>query len=319
MKTFRCLLLALAAMAAGCMPENHDSYRKSWERVELPGFSILLPPGKVVETSTVPSTGKHQREIKGSLVDHWIKDITVNGSVIATWSNDASTFDEWKRDYRPIMLTGIENAAPGSKVLKEEFVDEDHWIFVIGTDRVPLALGTVHCDEHFQIQIMYAHYHDVARQVADLRELMNSVRCDVRAENRTMTRATTRLPEKFSLINESNPQQYHSPDNEDLALNFTTGNVLKEEKVYRALMAQIVSNSFGAKVTDSDMERVAVPQHLHAEPSMLLRVVFPANEGQIYVGTLYCENVRLSLISFWTAPQVSDDLAIERLGQIGCP
>lgn len=319
MKSLRCLLLALAAVAAGCMPENHENYRKSWERVELPGFSILLPPGKIVETSNVPSTGKHQRSINGSQIDYWMKDITVNGSIAASWSTEVWTYDEWKREYLPLLLTGLERATPGAKVLEEEFIDDDHWTFVVGTKRVPLALGAVRCDEHFQVQIMYAHYHDAARQVADLREIMDSVQCAVRAENRVMTRAATRLPEKFGLVKESSPQQYRSLDNEELALNFTTGNVLKDEAVYRPLIANIVSTSFGAKVTDSDMAAVAVPAILHSEPTMLLRVTFPTDKSRIYVGTVFCEEVKLSLISFWSAPQVSDNLAIERLSQIGCP
>jgi hypothetical protein len=311
--------LALAILAAGCAPENHENYRKSWERVTLPGFSILMPPGKVVETSREPSIGKHQREISGSLVDHWAKDIATNGSVMASWSTDSSTFEEWKRDSLPIMLTGIENATPGAKVIREELLDDDHWIFVLGTDTVPLALGTIRCDQAFQILVVYAHYHDAERQVADLREIMDSVHCEVSAENLAMTRAATRLPEKFGLVKQSNPQQYRSLDDENLALNFTTDNMFDDKKLHRVLVAQIVSNTYGMKVLDSDMKEVAVPEILHHEPTMLLRVTLPTDKSRVYVGTLFCEDVGLSLMSFWTAPTVSDNLAIQRLSQVGCP
>ena len=312
-------LLALLSALAGCAPETYEKYRKSWQRVELPGFSIELPPGKVVATSDVPSTGKYQREIKASLIDHWFEDIAINGNVAASWSTQSSTFEEWRDDYLPLYMAGLVSAVPGSKLIKVEKLSENSWYAVMGTDRVPLAAGAVRCEADFQVEVVYTHYHDVAREAADIRELLKSVRCAVGAQNRATTRVATRLPAKFGSVSVSNPQSYHSLDGEDLAVNFTAGDVTRDPKILRVIVRQLAAQGYGVTIEDSALREVTVPHALHLERNSLFSVRLPDEKGTIYVGTAYCETVKLSLISLWTAPMVSDQLAVERFSQVGCP
>jgi hypothetical protein len=120
-------------------------------------------------------------------------------------------------------------------------------------------------------------------------------------------------------VNAVNPQHYRSLDGEDLALNYIVGNVNGDLKIYRLFLRELLSSGFGAKVDDSRIEDVSVPGILHPEPTRLTRARLPDPTGQIYVGSVYCDDVKMSLIMLWSAPVVSDQLAIQRLSQVGCP
>src|SRR6185295_10722448 len=152
-------LLAASLGATGCSRQSLKKQREGRQRIELPGFSIELPLGKVVATSKVPSQGKHQVALSASQLEHWLDDWAINGSVSVHWSSQAPTRDEWMNEELPMILKASEGSIPNGKLLKEETIDPERWLIVAGTSRLPLAMGVVRCDPAFAIEVTYIGYH----------------------------------------------------------------------------------------------------------------------------------------------------------------
>jgi hypothetical protein len=303
----------------GCAREEPEDARRSWKRVELPGFSVMLPAGKRVATSEAPSAGKHHLKLTGSFVDHWLRDTVIDGNVIVEWTSQASTREEWDSLFLPMLVASLNTTIPGSKVLKDEQIDDSRWMSIIGKHRVPLAVGVVRCDESFQVMITYAHSHLIEPQADDMREILRSVSCHVAAANRARILAVTRLPEKFGVVDSTEVQMFRSLDGEVVVLNFTSGDVQRDPGMYRTVIKALLGTVYEARIADSQMIAVPVPDGLHPGRASLLRVNLPAAGGITYVGAINCAPQRQSLMSIWSAPETSDALALERFGQVDCP
>jgi hypothetical protein len=103
-----------------------------------------------------------------------------------------------------------------------------------------------------------------------------------------------------------------------VALNFTSGDVQRDPKTYRVVQKAILSTSFGAAISDSQMRDDRVSMPANPERVSLARVDLAAGES-IYLGTLYCKPEQTSLIGLFVLSHSTDESAMERLGQIGCP
>jgi hypothetical protein len=311
-------MLAVAAACGGCSREIPEDYRASWKRVELPGFSLSLPDGKLVSTSSLPSQGNHKLKLEGSMLEHWRHDIVRNGAASVSWSSQTMTLEEWNRDYLPLITGAHSSSVPGVKLMQQELLDEDRWLSIVGAERVLLGIGVVRCDESFQVEITYTRYHDSPRQMADLRELVSSVRCQVTDNNRTRPEASTRLPENFGRVDGEDLQLFRSLDGEELALNFTQGDIQRDEKLYLSIIKPLLVQSFETEAAKLQTRMVTIPRTDRAETVSLLHATVPES-NPIYVGTVYCKSLGLSVMSIWTAPRATDALALERLAQVGCP
>jgi len=290
-----------------------------FRRVELPGFSLLLPNGEVTASSKTPAAGEHKLKLETSLVDHLRHDVAINGGVSVSWGAGSSTHEEWQRDYLPLYVSSLAQSVPGSRILDQGKIDENSWYAVIGTDRAPLAIGVLRCDPSFEVEVSYAHYHSLQPQLRDLKKILRSVRCAVTEKNLAPLIASTRLPAKFGAVSASNPQSYRSLDGEYLGLNFSAGNPASNRKTYLVVVNAVIEHTYNVKVDTSQIQEVALPTGSQSEPAVLLRVDVPPDKGRIYVGLVYCERDDLSVVSIWSAPEVSDPLALERLGQVDCP
>jgi len=271
-----------------------------------------------VSSSSLPSQGKHKLKLEGSMLEHWRHDIVRNGAASVSWTSQPMTLEEWNRDYLPVITAALSSSVPGAKLMEQESLDDDRWLSIVGSERVPLALGVVRCDGAFQVEITYARYHDSRRQIADLRELVSSVRCQVTDRNRTRPKASTRLPDTFGRVGGQDLQIFRSLDGEHLAINFTHGDIQRDEKLYLSVIRHLLAQSHEAEPAKLQTRVVAIPRTDRPETASLLHVTLPAKDP-IYVGAVYCKSLDLSLISLWTAARATDELAQERLGQVGCP
>lgn len=319
----RCVLLtgfmlASAAALGGCSREISEEYRASWKRVAFPGFSVNLPDGEIVSRSALPSQGQYKLKLEGSMLEHLRHDIVRNGAARVSWSSQPMTLEEWNRDYLPLITGALSSSVPGAKLMQQEVLDENRWLSIVGAERVSLAIGVVRCDETFQVEIHYTRYHDSPRQIADLRELVSSVRCQVTDRNRTRPVASTRLPENFGRVAGQDLQLLRSLDGEELALNFTQGDIQRDEKLYLSIIKPLLAQSFDTEPAKLQIRVVAIPRTDRAETVSLLHATVPGS-NPMYVGSVYCKSLSLSLMSIWTAPRATDALALERLGQVGCP
>jgi hypothetical protein len=311
---------AMAAMLAGCSRESNDLPPAN-PRVKLPGFSIELPPGEIVETSTSPSTGRHFVKLPtASNLDHWLNDAVIDSNVEVDWSTQSSaSLEEWLEDNASLFLFVVEKAIPGAKILSKESLSADRWLVIVGTEEAPLGIGVVRCDPRFEVQFAYARYHNLEHQIEVSREMLRSVHCEVLDINHVSLVAATRLPEKFGRVVTPVGQGFRSLDGEMLLINFTTGDLRRDEKVYRIVLRGMLKELAGTEVPESRLTVVQRARPESARGPLLLRAALPEAWGMVYVGRFYCEHEQITMLTIWNSAKPTDALAWERLDQVGCP
>jgi hypothetical protein len=313
------LVCALAALSAGCgkQPEKASGLN----RVKLPGFSIELPEGEVANTSISPTDGKHEVTLpKPNLLEKTFEKMHDAGKVEVEWSSQSYSQEEWKTLLLPAMIQTFDVTIKGkNEILKQGSAGKDRWLYVIGQPHSPVGVGVINCDPAFSVTLSLAHYRDVERQFDELQTIVKSVECAVTAANRERPLAATRLPEKFGRTPDREVQTYQSFDGEQLVINFTSSDMQRNPTIYRHLIRGLLASALRAEIPESQLELLAAGDPRPAGKSSLMRANFPATHESIYIGTLYCPKLDLSLISMWTSRQSSEQLARERQSQVGCP
>jgi hypothetical protein len=316
----RHLILAFAAvLLTACSSGSDDA---AFERVTLPGFSVELPRGTVKHTSNAPSAGKHELELpEPSFLDSLSQKVVGTPKVSVEWMAQSFTREEWDRDMVPIFTQAVARGVPGARVLHQEAVGDDRWLHIVGLPDSPVAFGVVRCDDGFSVMLVHGRYRDVEKEAVELRRIMKSVQCKVTEANRARVLAAVRLPEKFGRTKASEAQIYRSLDGETMTLNFSAGDIQKDQRAYRAVVASLLSNSMGIQLDDSQLAALDTAVQRPSGKSSLLRVDLPnsAQHVRLYVGSVYCADRNLTLLSFWGTFKGDDALARERLSQVGCP
>jgi hypothetical protein len=167
--------------------------------------------------------------------------------------------------------------------------------------------------------VVFAQYQNSTRQAAALRRIVSSVRCAVSDANRLKPRAAMRLPAKFGATTEQDFQMFRSLDGEQLVVNFTTGDVQVDPKIYLNVVRAMIATSMKVGSAKWDLDELPASGAALPHKSSLMRAYFPATREHLYVMTVYCPVGKYSLIGIWYAPDANDPLARERQAQIGCP
>jgi len=288
------------------------------ERVELPGFSIELPAGTVTETSRLPTGGSHKVDLKSSPLGAITRRETSNPKLAIQWMAQSATQEEWREIYLPTFSKAIGAAAGGNqRVLRDETIDKQRWLNIVGTGDVPIGFGVVACDENFQVVVIFGRYRDADRQAEELGKILRSAKCSVSESNRARLVAALRLPERFGRTSNTDFEGYQSLDGEVLMINFTNGDVLRDRKAYRIIATSLLSTGLGREIDDSQVKYLPDPNL--KRPASLIRADFPETDEKFYVGTQFCDEHDKTLMFMWLARDASDELAQERLSQVGCP
>jgi hypothetical protein len=236
------------------------------------------------------------------------------------WSSLSYSHEEWKTMILPALLGALEGKViQGARLLKEAEAGKDRWVYVLGTPQAPIGAGVVNCDSEFSVSITFARYKDIERQFAELDRIVKSVQCEVTDANRARPIAATRLPRKFGQTPDRDIQIFQALDGEQLMINFTQTDVQRNPFLYRQIMRSMLVNSIGIEFPEKDLKTLSPGSPSPAGKSSLMRLDFPATNETLYIGTQFCPEIDLSLISMWTAPGASDQLARERQSQVGCP
>ena len=317
MKASPLAALALAACVGGCSRSAAD-YRQSWQRVELPGFSVELPDGPVGTSSTSPSNGQLQRKLPRSWRETWDESVMPQGTVVVSWSTESRSYDEWHQVDLPMSVATLSAMIPGAQVMSMERVADDRWMVSVGTVDAPLAIGVVRCDPAFQVALSYARYSDALRQAEDLREILRSVRCDVRAENRAVLRVATRLPAKLGLVSAGDPQVFRSLDGEELSVMLAAGDIRAHRDAYEAMISHMLRQQLGSGDGSPEWVPIDAAGVALDRTKSLFLVHLSDVERPMYVGAQYCGRDNMTVLSMWSAPKRADAVAIERLAQVGC-
>lgn len=295
-----------------------DLAAKKVERVSLPGFSIELPAGKVTETSDVPSGGSHKIDLESSTYRWLLRQEAGSPKIAVQWMSQGGTREEWRENFLPIFTSALGSTVGAHPtILKEQSIDDQRWLYIVGDSKWPIGLGVVSCDDDFQVMVIYGRYRDTGRQSEVLGGILSSVECAASREQRTRLTTATRLPAKFGRTSDDDYEGFKSLDGEILITTFTNGDVQRDRKAYMVIAKSLLSTSFGADIRESQIRYLADPAL--ERPATLLRYDGPTAERATYISTQYCAEHKQSLMIVWFTPTPDDDLARERAGQLGCP
>jgi hypothetical protein len=279
-----------------------------------------LPKGEVTFSSKSPTVGTHKiKPRRASLSAHFIDDEVIYNEFSVSWSTQSSSREEWEREYLPFFMRSISQVVPRARVLRRGALDADRWFAVVGSDRVPLAVGVVRCDARFQVEFVFSRYHDVARQAALAERAVKSVRCEVTDENRAGLLPATRLPAGFGWLPTDFGQHFQSLSGETLMIDFTMGRIPPDADASRVALYAIFA-AMDPEIPRSAVEYLRPPRGRDAgRERMMSRAPLTSGAGVIYVGSLFCPGEGASLMFIWTVPGAGEELAWKRLEQVGCP
>jgi hypothetical protein len=169
-----------------------DVVSRTVERVQLPGFSVELPAGEVTETSKSPSMGSHKVEIASSLVGELFRGENATPTVSVNWMSRFVTHEEWRDVHLPKFIRSLGDAYANSRVLKEEDIDGQRWLYIVGPGDVSVGFGSVSCAEDFQVVVVLGRYRETDRQAGELGKILRSVKCSIIATDRIRPTAAAR-------------------------------------------------------------------------------------------------------------------------------
>jgi len=311
---------AVMACSALLLTACSGSQDGEFSRVSLPGFSIELPRGKVKRTSEAPSAGKHELDLpEPSFMDSLSQKAVSKPRMSVEWMAQSYSRQEWDQQMLPIFTQSLAREVPGSRILRQEALSDDRWLHVIGAPGSPVAFGVVRCDAKFSVLVVHGRYRDLERETDEFRRIIRSVTCNVTDENRAHVVAAVRLPEKFGVLQEDQGQVYRSLDGEVMNLNFTSGDIQKDPRTYRNVITSLITTALGIQFEDSQLVSLDTAVQSPGGKTSLLRADLPDTPERLYVGSLYCPDRNLTLLSIWAAQARDDALARERQSQVGCP
>jgi hypothetical protein len=311
-------IAALCLLVVACSRKRDAA--ADFERVTLPGFSIELPRGEVTLTSTAASAGKHEVKLpKPSFMDV-VTQRAVNAPKLSVeWMAQSFSREEWDQQMVPIFTQALAREIPGAKVLRQESLAADRWLHVIGLPTSPVAFGIVSCDQAFSVLVVHGRFRQPDLEAAEVRRILRSVTCNVTDANRARVEAAVRLPPGFGRTSDPQLQMYRSLNGEQLTTSFASGDAQRDAGIYHHLILSLLSTSLGKQLNDSQLVQLDSAVQGAEGKRSLARVEFPDTQERIYVGTTYCADRNLTLISFWFSARRDDALARERQSQTGCP
>ena len=290
------------------------------QRVDLPGFSIELPRGEVLSMSPAAAGGTYRLDVNPSVLGWLIRRELSNPQLGVQWLSQRATLAELRKDFLPVLIQALASKGEEHRVLKEQDLDDQRWLTVIGVgaENLPFGIGFASCDETFHVMVIYGRYRSAERQATELGKILRTVRCVARGPvNSTRLSAAVRLPQKFGRTAEAEFEGYKSLDGEALILNFTDGDVLRDRGAYRVVAKSLLENAFHVQIPDASIDYLPDPALRHRASLIRARLQNPARST--YIGSQYCELQEQTLIFSWMAPDATDARAVERLGEVGCP
>jgi hypothetical protein len=313
----RVALLCLVLVAIGCARPTE------YTRTTLSGFSIELPEGVVRESSTTRIGGKHVVTVAASSNGFLAPAEHTKRNVHLTWSFSSAhqhvSLETYKRDTLPLFMTTAQANNIRSRLVSEEVIAPDRWLFMLEINQQPVAVGVITCERLLQLTVVYGRYADAARQAHETRRLLQSVECALTDAHRSATvEASTRLPDTFKRFASASSQLYLSTEAEGIGIYVSSGDLLENLSTYRAAIQSMSAQRTRSEPAQVEVLMLAAPTPADVRKSSL--AIVRSRTGQTtYVGTQYCEKQSVTLLAFWIARDPTDERARARLAQLGCP
>jgi hypothetical protein len=281
------------------------------ERVQLPGFTLELPAGKVITSTTLPSDGSHKLVPAVTGVP--------NAQVSVYWTQHGRSHDEILTMHRDKTIRAILGSPDA--VNNERTISPGRWIAFVGDEASGEGGGmaVVSCEHGFSILVVVNASNEFETEMNLTRDIAASVRCALTAANRQTVQATVRLSRRFARLPVPGSQQYYSLDDELIVLNPIAGNSFaKGVPALREMFLGIMAASVELK--PENIEFVPV-QQLDAPGGQRLLVRFNGHRDieRRYLGVMYCRNIEATINSAILMPSVDDAKASELFAAFDCP
>jgi hypothetical protein len=277
--------------------------------VQLPGFTLALPAGQVVRSTTLPSAGSHVETPAVEGVE--------NALISVYWAQHGKSHADWVAMNRDKVFGSL---VPGVKMItKEENVAKERWVGSIGGDGEGGAVGIVTCEPGFSIMFMVNVSKRIAEDQRVAREIAKSVQCAFTDANRHKPDATVRLSRRFARVPNPDQQQYFSLDEELIMVNIVPGNSFANgSDALQAMMLGIMSKS--VSLTPAEVKVVRLQDtELSDGKRLVVRFLGDPKIERRYIAVQYCKDMAATINVALLMPSVEDVKALQLLDGLSCP
>jgi len=291
-------------------------------RVSLPGFSIALPPGAVIEDSKNPAGGSHKRLISESAlagIPH-----LEEPEVTVLWLTRSLTYEEFRDQMLPAVVSMQPKKIEGA-ILHDEQFSAGRFLALFGRKDMIIGFGVVNCPVELGIGLVLRLHSSQDAQLEAMRDLVKSVRCAREPVAPLRPRAAVHLPDGFGGVVDANLQRYRSLDGEALTIIATEGNafggndVVSGERLFEAAVGAVNQMERGKPLKPEWVRVVVQPERTDLRPTMLARLDVPGDSHPVYFGGIHCAGPDLGILAKIDLKRDDDALAGRRLAQLGCP
>lgn len=302
-------LAALAwLLAAGfCAPSS----AQDMARVQLNGFSLLLPPGTVVKETRLGFAGRYELRVAGAAA---ITQRASDPKIVVSWSAHGLANEE----YRQLLIDGIGGALPGKqRMIREAGSVVGGWAALMGDERTALGIGMFGCEAGFGVTLVVGVSKDPDEQFALTRAMISSVRCSLTDANRQRPIAATQLPREFLTIPDQELATYATLQGEIVNINFTGTNITRNLALAKNVIRGLIAGSM--RVADDEISLVPLgdvvtPRHR----TVLWRVSLP-DSPDIHLGMLWCPKLDVTFMPLYLAEGARQQRVRQIMASIGCP
>jgi len=314
--TSRLAKLAWATVACGLPFTGALAQQPQTSRVSLPGFSISLPAGSVIEDGKQAAGGQHVRALSQDAlagIPH-----LDNPEARVMWLARSMTYDEFRNQFLPAASAMMPSTIEG-KVLHVENVSEGRFLAVFGNASLPIGVGVVNCPVDLGIGILLKLHSTAGPQLEAIQAMVKSVRCAREPVLVDRPRAAVRLSKDFGRVLQPKSQRYQSLDGEIIEILATEGSAHPESDPLERALAAVTQMDLERPMKREWVKNLAIDERADLRPTRLFRVDIPDARSPFYYGELYCEGSGFDLFAKIELQRKNDALAELRLSQIGCP
>jgi hypothetical protein len=286
------------------------------ERVELPGFSIVLPGGQVTARGDQPLAGKYR--VQPSIAEKPAAPYDVlnagrlhpaHREVAVSWISESYSHEEWL----DMMVRPTAIAIPDGKVLHDSELGGGRFLAAVGSDQFPIGMAIAPCGPRFSVVVIFAMSLDQADQLRGARLAIESLVCSAATAAPALEPVVT-LPKDFK-PDADQENLYSNADGEAVLISYTGGSLRGRDTDFGKLLGVMLSSALKLEPGSVSLS----PVSRLADGSPVQRLSGGGELDGSYVAARDCPDQQLTLIVVWAGPRPSADLAVKRLSAVSCP
>jgi len=268
----------------------------TFERVELPGFSVEVPAGRVVRRASDPSAGVYEVDL--TYARRSLRLPPDEGGVARVTLSWLSRLDsDAEREIRirdEAGLFGILHPEPPPAYAPAR----DRRVVLVGDERFPKAVGSVDCAADFGVTLVMTSDERHLVTLAAARRVLESVACHVTADNRAPPVPALRLPAGFRHTADNRVLRYDGANGDWLRIEVASGDPQLHVSSLLNAAASAVATVFNASVGTDGFSGFEGSRPIRGEMKhTTMRAHVDGEAGNIHVALLYCPQQDMTFIS----------------------